>query len=68
MKTLDQAYKTPGIYCCVLSWGVVLIEIDDNHVAHQINPHTLERDGELIRSEWSNPDHLALCGPFIRKE
>lgn len=64
-RTIDDMLKTPGIFV-VFSWQTCfLAEVMADGTCHQLNPDSLERDGELRRDGWLDIDPR-IVGPLAR--
>lgn len=64
-EEVSKMLKTPGIYLVTNSSNMFFVEVESDHVCHQLKPHTFERDGELASDGWSGSDG-GIFGPLVR--
>ena len=66
---LDYVLQTPGIWVCASGRTAFFLEVADDLICHQLDPETLERDGELEPDGWSDEARIeaGFCGPLQRK-
>lgn len=50
---IEAILKDPGIYRVAQGLLYYFIEVDETETVHQLNPHTMERDGVLDRDGWN---------------
>jgi hypothetical protein len=67
MKSIEQMYGQAGFYVVLGVQLFGMCEVDDNGVCYELKPETLERDGEILRQEWSTR-RLRIHGPFFQQK
>jgi hypothetical protein len=62
--SLDIMRSRSGIYLITVLGGYGFVEVDQDHRVWQLDPHTYNRDGELVEGGWTPQAILHIHGPF----
>lgn len=67
-RLLDEMYAKPGVYVVVGAAGLFFVEVDSDHVCHQLTYTHYKKDGVLDRSGWHSETLKLIHGPLPFKE
>jgi len=67
-RQIDEMYAKPGVYVVVGAAGLFFVEVDSDHVCHQLTHTDYKKDGVLDRAGWFLDTVRLIHGPLPFKE